>query len=91
MGGRKRKKVVKRMKKTIPKIFACPSCGEKTLSISINRDQGLATVKCGRCNIEDNVSVSRGAEAVDAYGKFIDRYYGQEGTGKTDEKGGSVP
>jgi transcription elongation factor Elf1 len=91
MGGRKRKKVVKRMKKTIPKIFACPSCGEKTLSININRDEGLATVKCGRCNIEEKISVSRVEEAVDAYGKFIDRYYGQEGAGKADEKGGNTP
>lgn len=91
MGGRKRKKVVKRMKKTIPKIFACPSCGEKTLSININREQGLATVKCGRCNIEDAVSVSRVEEAVDAYGKFIDRYYGHEGVASPNEKGGSVP
>ena len=91
MGGRKRKKVVKRMKKVIPKIFACPNCGEKTLSISISRDQGEATIKCGRCNIEDKVSVSRIEEGVDAYGKFIDKYYGQGGAVKTDEKSGDVP
>jgi transcription elongation factor Elf1 len=90
MGGRKRKKVVKRMKKTIPKIFACPSCGEKTLTININRTEGIASIKCGRCNIDDSVSVSRVEEAVDAYGKFIDRYYGQEEASTTDEKGGSV-
>jgi len=29
MGGRKRKKVVRRMRKSIPKIFACPNCGKK--------------------------------------------------------------
>jgi transcription elongation factor Elf1 len=91
MGGRKRKKVVKRMRKTIPKIFACPSCGEKTLSIHIDRDEAIATVKCGRCSIEDKVSVSRVEEAVDAYGKFIDRYYGQEEAKKTDEKSGNAP
>jgi transcription elongation factor Elf1 len=80
MGGRKRKKVVKRMRKSIPKIFACPNCGERTLGISINRSDGIATIKCGRCTIEDTVSVNRVEEAVDAYGKFVDKYYGGEKT-----------
>ena len=88
MGGRKRKKVVKRLKKTIPKIFACPNCGEKTLSVFINRDEGKATVKCGRCNIVDEISLAGVEEAVDAYGKFVDKYYGykSEKSGDSDEK-----
>jgi len=89
MGGRKRKKVVKRMRKTIPKIFACPNCGEKTLSILINREEGKATIKCGRCNIkEDDISVSHVEEPVDAYGKFVDKYYGGEKPVKPDEESG---
>lgn len=88
MGGRKRKKVVKRIKKTIPKIFACPNCGEKTLSVFINRDEGKATIKCGRCNIMDEISLAGVEEAVDAYGKFVDRYYGHgpKKAGASDEK-----
>lgn len=90
MGGRKRKKVVKRMRKTIPKIFTCPNCGEKTLSVSINRQEGKATIRCGRCNIiEDSILVSYVEEPVDAYGKFVDKYYGSvkpnEESGKTSE------
>jgi transcription elongation factor Elf1 len=87
MGGRKRKKVIRRMRKSIPKIFACPNCGEKTLGISINRDEGKATIKCGRCNIEDYVQVSRIEEGVDAYGKFVDKYYGSEKTVTENEEG----
>jgi len=92
MGGRKRKKVVKRMRKSIPKIFACPNCGEKTLGISINREDGVATIKCGRCTIEDNVKVSRVEEPVDAYGKFVDKYYGSgDRTEDNNEQSGGLP
>jgi transcription elongation factor Elf1 len=88
MGGRKRKKVIKRVKKTIPKVFACPNCGEKTLSVFINREEGKATIKCGRCNIIDEIPLAGVEEAVDAYGKFVDRYYGykSESSGVSDEK-----
>jgi transcription elongation factor Elf1 len=91
MGGRKRKKVVKRMRKTIPKIFACPNCGEKTLSISINREEGKATIRCGRCNIiEGGISVSLIEEPVDAYGKFVDKYYGLVKSVKSNEESGKT-
>lgn len=76
VGGRKRKKVVKKVKKTIPKIFACPNCGEKSLSVIIDKENYIAIVKCGRCNISDSVEIVSIEDAVDAYGKFIDRYYG---------------
>lgn len=76
VGGRKRKKVIKRVKKTIPKIFACPNCGEKSLSVTIDKESGIAVIKCGRCSISDNVKVVSIEDIVDAYGKFIDRYYG---------------
>jgi len=89
MGGRKRKKVIKRMRKTIPKIFACPNCGEKTLSIVINREEGKAVIKCGRCNIvEGDILVSYVEEPVDAYGKFVDKYYGVGKPVKTNEESG---
>jgi len=86
MGGRKRKKVVRRMRKSIPKIFACPNCGEKTLGIEIDRETGTAVVKCGKCTIEDSVQVSSVEQAVDAYGKFIDKYYGQGKSVKVNEE-----
>lgn len=91
MGGRKRKKVIRRMKKSIPKIFACPSCGEKTLGIDIDREAGTATIKCGRCNIEEVIIISAVEQAIDAYGKYIDRYYGQEKSVSNDEKSGDLP
>lgn len=88
MGGRKRRKVIKRVKKTLPKVFACPNCGEKSLSVFINKEESKATIKCGRCNIIDEISLAGIEEAVDAYGKFVDKYYGykSERSGASDEK-----
>ncbi|HPC27591.1 MAG TPA: hypothetical protein PKX17_02575 [Candidatus Methanomethylicus sp.] len=88
MGGRKRKKVVRRLRKTIPKIFACPNCGEKTLGIDIDRETNEAIIKCGRCQIEDVVKISNVEQAVDAYGKFVDKYYnGDKAVIKNEESG----
>ncbi|MEM1804394.1 MAG: hypothetical protein QXI77_00155 [Nanopusillaceae archaeon] len=76
VGGRKRKKVVKKVKKTIPKIFACPNCGEKSLSVTIDKENKVAVIKCGKCSISDSVEIASIEDTVDAYGKFIDKYYG---------------
>jgi transcription elongation factor Elf1 len=81
MGGRRRKKViVKKVKKTLPKIFVCPNCGGKNLTISVNKEENeevrVAIVKCGRCNLSDTVEITKVEDIVDAYGKFIDKYYG---------------
>jgi transcription elongation factor Elf1 len=40
------------------------------------RDNGLATVKCGSCQLEKNItSINTLTEAVDVYGDFIDLFY----------------
>lgn len=85
VGGRKRKKVVRRMKKNIPKIFSCPNCGEKTLAIEINREAGIAEAKCGKCKINYSLEISSVEHAVDAYGKFIDKYYSGEKEDRNDQ------
>ena len=76
MGGRKRKKVVKRVPKRLPTVFSCPECGGKAVRIDIDREAGTARVKCGRCKLEALIPISSIESAVDAYGKFIDDYYG---------------
>ncbi|MDI9643770.1 MAG: hypothetical protein QFX35_00960 [Candidatus Verstraetearchaeota archaeon] len=85
MGGRKRKKVVRRMKRSIPKIFSCPNCGEKTLAVEINREMGIAEIKCGKCKINYSLEISSVEHAVDAYGKFIDKYYSEEKEDRNEE------
>lgn len=75
MGRRKRKKVVYRRIKRLPKIFQCPNCGKKTVKTRIRKEDGMATVKCGSCGLEEEVMAHELAEPVDAFGDFIDIFY----------------
>jgi len=77
MGGRKRKKkLVKKVVKKLPKIFICPRCGRQSVSVEFNNDHTQAYVKCAYCGLSGNVQVKKIHEAVDAYNIFVDDYYG---------------
>jgi transcription elongation factor Elf1 len=79
MGRRKRKKVVYKPVRRLPKVFNCPSCGHKTIKTRIEKDKSKAMVICGFCGLEQEVEASQITEPVDAFGDFIDIYFkGQE-------------
>jgi len=79
MGRRKRKKVVYKPVRRLPKVFSCPSCGHKTIKTRIEKDKSKAMVICGFCGLEQQVEASQITEPVDAFGDFIDIYFkGQE-------------
>jgi transcription elongation factor Elf1 len=77
--GRRRTKVVKIPKKKLPKIFTCPKCGEDSVRIMLERENSKALVKCGndKCNLQDEIAISRAEEAIDAYCRFSDRFYSE--------------
>ncbi|MDF1537733.1 MAG: transcription elongation factor 1 family protein [Candidatus Thorarchaeota archaeon] len=76
MGRRRRQKVRRRPQKRIPDVYPCPSCGNTAVKIELYRDNGLATVKCGSCQLEKSItSINTLTEAVDVYGDFIDIFY----------------
>jgi transcription elongation factor Elf1 len=79
MGRRKRKQQSYRRVKRLPKIFTCPSCGEKSVKVEdIKEKGGFATVKCGNCGLEKEVLINSISEPVDAFGDFIDIYYADQ-------------
>lgn len=79
MGRRKRKKVVYKPVRRLPKVFSCPSCGHKTIKTRIEKDKSKAMVICGFCGLEQQVEANLITEPVDAFGDFIDIYFkGQE-------------
>ncbi len=79
MGRRKRKKVVYKPVRRLPRVFNCPSCGHKTIKTRIEKDKTRAFVICGFCGLEQEVEASQITEPVDAFGDFIDIYFkGQE-------------
>ncbi len=75
MGRRKRKQVVYRPVKTLPKIFTCVICGKKTMKTKIDKTAQTAKIICGSCGKEQEVSANEITEPVDAFGDFIDIYF----------------
>lgn len=75
MGRRKRKKVVYKPVRKLPKVFSCPNCGHKTIKTRIEKNKSKAMVICGFCGLEQEVDASQLTEPVDAFGDFIDIYF----------------
>ncbi|MEX2738727.1 MAG: transcription elongation factor 1 family protein [Candidatus Wukongarchaeota archaeon] len=76
MGRRRTRKVVKRPVKTLPSIFVCPRCGEKTVKVEIDRKLNIGKVRCGKCKLEATVEpIRRIDEEVDVYSRWFDSYY----------------
>lgn len=76
---RRRRRVYKPVKKTIPKIFGCPRCGSTSIKITKSQlDTGQYSYKivCGnsKCNITDDITESREREIIDVYNLFVDRF-----------------
>ena len=78
MGRRKRKQVVYRAVRTLPKVFQCPKCGRKTMRTKIKKGNPIANVICGACGTEQEVMANSLTEPVDAFGEFIDIYFGEQ-------------
>ncbi len=78
MGGRKkRRKIIRRKVRKLPKIFYCPRCGKQTVVVEFASSSGVrhAVVKCTSCDLSAEFEVKRFHEAVDAYNVFVDKYY----------------
>jgi transcription elongation factor Elf1 len=73
--GRRRRKVVHVVKRKIPKIFSCPSCGEESVRVDLSHGSRHAVVKCSACGLKDEFEVSPVDQIVDIYCKFTDSFY----------------
>jgi transcription elongation factor Elf1 len=70
--GRKRRKVIKVFKKTLPKILACPVCGN--ISLVVNRkSEDKVVIKCGTCKLSYEYHASKNKENIDIYNEFVDK------------------
>ncbi|MFN3804620.1 MAG: hypothetical protein ACK4SY_06155 [Pyrobaculum sp.] len=83
MGRRKRRrKVILRPRKALPKIFTCPHCGAQL--VSVKKTEGGYLVICGGCGIRHEFEERKGWMGVDYYNAFIDLYLAGEVTPPTD-------
>ncbi|HDI74341.1 MAG: hypothetical protein DRJ52_07300 [Thermoprotei archaeon] len=72
---RKRRKIIRRPKKRIPKIFICPNCGEKSVSVRLDKENMKVTVRCGVCGLTGTFDLTPIYQPVDYYGKFVDKFH----------------
>jgi len=72
--GRRRRRVVRVLRKQLPKVFSCPKCGIDAVYIT-SKSRLQALVKCGNCRFEVEVPVSPTDQPVDLYCKFTDKFY----------------
>lgn len=76
--GRRRKKVEKVVRRTLPELFLCPRCGKNTVKATINKKKGYAVVVCSNCSLNSTFEYSRQMAEVDAYCRFVDGFYAGE-------------
>jgi len=77
--GRRRRRLYKPIKKTIPKIFGCPRCGSLSVKISKSsneNNQYVFKVVCGndKCGLADNITTSQPLDFIDIYNMFVDHF-----------------
>ncbi|MBS7610731.1 hypothetical protein KEJ27_00745 [Candidatus Bathyarchaeota archaeon] len=72
MGRRRRRKVIRTFRRTIPKVYTCPQCGKRTVTVQMIKEANIAHVACGTCKISGDITLSEGMTAVDAYCTWYD-------------------
>ena len=75
MGRRRSRKVTKPVKRTLPKIFVCPKCGEQSIKVIIDKNNQTADIRCSMCGLKSQIPVAPSNQEVDIYCKFSDMFY----------------
>jgi len=73
--GRRRRKVIRAPRRSLPKVFTCIVCGRRAVVVKIQREEGSAIVHCGACNRHDTVGVAPGMAPVDIYSQWCDDFF----------------
>lgn len=73
--GRRRRRVIKVVKKKLPTVFTCPSCGEESIRVKLPESTGPAVVQCGSCGLRHEYEATPSSQIVDIYCKFTDTFY----------------
>jgi transcription elongation factor Elf1 len=74
--GRRRRRVIMVVKKKLPTVFSCPSCGEEAIRVVMSRGKGHALIQCASCGLKQEVETSPVDQMVDVYCRFTDKFYG---------------
>lgn len=76
--GRRRKKTLRIMRKTLPKVFSCPKCGMASVRITSELDETsqyhIVTVACGQCGEKKEFRYEKPRAEIDVYNTFVDEF-----------------
>jgi len=71
--GRRRRRVIKVVKKTLPKVYTCPQCGVISVKVSLKEDN-IAKVVCGSCGLKYDYPLESKKQPIDIYNEFVDKF-----------------
>jgi transcription elongation factor Elf1 len=72
--GRRRKRVLRIVKRTLPKVFSCPKCG--VAAVRITSQSNNIHIACGNmdCRLTYTRESERPKEHIDIYNEFVDEF-----------------
>lgn len=70
--GRRRRRIIRVVKKTLPKIYSCPRCGVSAVRVSMK--EGVARITCGSCGLSHEHTVEMRRHPIDIYNEFVDKF-----------------
>jgi len=70
--GRRKRRIIKTVKRTLPKVYGCPQCG--TISVKVMKEENLAKIVCGSCGLIYKYKLNTKKPNIDIYNEFIDKY-----------------
>ena len=78
--GRRRKKTLRIVRRTLPKVFACPRCGVVAVRITSQKDEAsqdyITVVACGNgaCKLRHEFRFASERPDIDVYNQFVDDF-----------------
>ena len=78
--GRRRRKTLRVVKRSLPKVFACPRCGMLTVRITSHQDETsqdtVFMVACGNtgCGLRRELRYPTRRAEIDVYNTFVDDF-----------------
>ena len=72
--GRRKRKIVRIPRRRLPNIFPCPKCGINAIGVVMMKGKQIATVKCGNCGLQAELSTVHADQPIDIYCKFTDKF-----------------